>query len=137
MLHAITTHPLTNNTLPDPLQKTKLDILSLPPLLFDKGFIISKLTCGSLEWESALLQIFGSSGESDQNFCGESSSPQPLCYRQLLRPPNSLGRTSAGPKKDFAPCHRHPPANKYLTPSPANIPYSLIEHSTSPITLEV
>ena len=42
MLHAITTQPLTNNTLPAP-QKTKLDILPLPPLLFDKGFTISKL----------------------------------------------------------------------------------------------
>ena len=42
LLHAIATHPLTNNTLPAP-QKTKLDILPLSPLLFDKGFTISKL----------------------------------------------------------------------------------------------
>ena len=94
--------------------------VSLPPLLFDKGFTISKLISfpswetipgndhRSPEWESALLPIFGSSEESNQDFCSESSLPQPLCNRQLLCPPNSLVRVSAGPKKDFAPCHRHP-----------------------------
>ena len=119
LLHAIATQPLTNNTLLVP-QKTKLNILPLPPLLFDKGFTISKLISfpllgndrGSPEWESTLLPIFDFSRNSNQDFCGESSLPLPLCYRQLLRYPNSLGPTSVGPKKDFAPCHQHQPTNK-------------------------
>ena len=41
LFHAIATHSLANNTLPT-LQKTKLDILPLNPLLFYKGFTISK-----------------------------------------------------------------------------------------------
>ena len=46
--HAIATHWLANNTLPT-LQKTKLDILLLPPLLFYKGFTISKFISFPLE----------------------------------------------------------------------------------------
>ena len=42
LFRAIAIHSLANNTLPT-LQKTKLDILPLPPLLFYKGFKISKL----------------------------------------------------------------------------------------------
>ena len=42
LLHAIATHSLANNTLPA-LQKTKLDILPLAPLLFYMGFTKSKL----------------------------------------------------------------------------------------------
>ena len=132
LLHAIATHLLTNNTLPAP-QKTKLDILHLPSFLFDKEFTISKLISfpasppcllgnnhWSPEWESALLPIFGSSRELNQDFCSQSLLPQPLCYWHLLHPPSSLGRTSAGPKKDFAPCHcsTHPPTNNTLQYQP-------------------
>ena len=50
LFHAIATHSLANNTLPV-LQKTKLHILRLPPLLFYKGFTISKLISFA-SWET-------------------------------------------------------------------------------------
>ena len=42
LLHAFATHSLAHNTLAA-LQKTKLHILRLPPLLFYQGFTVSKL----------------------------------------------------------------------------------------------
>ena len=91
LLHAIATQPLTNNTLPAP-QKTKLDILPLPPLLFDKRVHNIKIDkCPllgndrrSLEWESGFLPIFSSSEESNQDFYGDSSLPQPLSCLQAI-----------------------------------------------------
>ena len=57
---------------------------------------------------------------------------QPLCCRQLLHPPNALGRTRAVPEKTLLHAiSTHPPADN--TPSPAHTSYSLINRSTSPI----
>ena len=43
-----------------------------------------------------------------------------ICYKQLC-PPNTLATLNlAGPKQDFAPCHRHPPAKKEHTSSLQN-----------------
>ena len=112
LIHAIATHPLTNNTLPAP-QKAKLGILPLPPLLFDKGFTISKLI-NFPSWETMRVCFTANKlfRGIELELHSESSPPQPLSYRQLLRPPNALGGISAGLKKDFTPCHRHPLANK-------------------------
>ena len=91
----------------------------------------------SPEWESALLPIFGSSGESNQDFCRERA----CCHIHFATGSCCVIRTHyielqlALKRTLFHAIGTHPSTNN--TPSPANIQYSLTEHSTSPITLEV
>ena len=57
LLHPIATHSLTHNTLPT-LEKTKLHILCLPPLLFYKVLIISKMR-SFVSWETVAYHQMG------------------------------------------------------------------------------